>query len=578
MTTTAFVPEPWPEKIAQLLANHLPYGRYSTFTEAERLSSDLGAPGTDTTLADAINAAWLARIGARSSIGVDEVAAPGTGHDTRNRRTEKLMATTVLQLRMEALAQHLMEAQYLNTWLSSLQLNQKPDTNLWLKAVEAIEKEAEDMLADLQGAMGEDSPTEKIWNTYFHIYERSHEIFRESLELLGGLALRDSIQEEYACRFADELISECAELVGKTTSFAIPATEDTLSSTLRRVARVTFPDWHLWAVPLVAHEYGQVVVRESPALSRLVDELAQEASKPSFDKLYEGLRSRLESIGNSDLRTIAMDYLTRAEQEPGKAADEIESLARMLRVNETGIGELAQATASMIRDCLGEATDRARVLVADAFATFTAGPAYACATLMLRLNPNTPPLAGRPTDVERARTILAVLSEMDASEPQATTPFREVHKSLEASWRLLSEGSGSDDPSPSAEWPLNAAGALTKIKNRIRRGGYTKDAWIKAQKWSNDWWLAVCYGKMPEIPADAAALGDVRLRDVLNAAWHCRLKMIEELQPQDVKSATDEVADAARQLCHRILANRKPVTDPLYFGGPAPPPGEGRAE
>jgi len=68
------VPAPWPEKIAQLLANHLPYGRYSTFTEAERLSSDLGAPGTDTTLADAINAAWLARIGARSSIGVDEVA------------------------------------------------------------------------------------------------------------------------------------------------------------------------------------------------------------------------------------------------------------------------------------------------------------------------------------------------------------------------------------------------------------------------------------------------------------------------------------------------------------------------
>jgi hypothetical protein len=67
------VPDSWPEKIVQLLADHLPYGRYSTFTEAERLSSDLGAPGADTKLADAINAAWLARIGARSSLGVDEV-------------------------------------------------------------------------------------------------------------------------------------------------------------------------------------------------------------------------------------------------------------------------------------------------------------------------------------------------------------------------------------------------------------------------------------------------------------------------------------------------------------------------
>jgi hypothetical protein len=482
------------------------------------------------------------------------------------------MATTVLQLRMEALAQHLIEARDPNTWLGSLQLSQQPDRNLWLKAVEAIGQEAEELLDDLREAMGKDSHTEKLWNTYFQIHERSHEIFRESLELLGGLALKDRIREEYACRFADELISECAALVGKTTSFAIPATEDTLSSTLRRVARVTFPDWHLWAVPLVAHEYGQVVVRDG-ALSRTVDELAQEASKPTFDKLYEGLRSRLESIGNSGLRTIAMEHLTRAEQEPGKAADEIESLARML----PSIGELAQA-ADQIRHCLGEATNRARVLVADVFATFTTGPAYACATVMLRLNPNRPRLPSRPTDEERARTILAVLAEMDASDPRPPLhPFTEVHKSLEASWRLLVEGSGSDDPSPREEWPLNSADALTKFRNRLV-GGYTKDAWIKAQKWSSLWWVAVSNGETPEIPMDVPTLRDARLRDVLNAAWHCRLKIAEELPPQDVKSATDKVADAARQLCDRILANRPEVKGPVSFGGPAPRPEEGRAE
>lgn len=67
------VPDSWPEKVVRLLADRLPYGRYSTFTEAERLSSDLGTPGADTTLADAVNAAWLARIGAPSSVGADEV-------------------------------------------------------------------------------------------------------------------------------------------------------------------------------------------------------------------------------------------------------------------------------------------------------------------------------------------------------------------------------------------------------------------------------------------------------------------------------------------------------------------------
>jgi len=390
--------------------------------------------------------------------------------------------------------------------------------------------------------------------------------------------LRDRIQEEYACRFADELINECAELIGKPASFAIPATDDTLSSTLRRVARVTFPDWHLWALPLVAHEYGQVVVQET-ILCRIVDELAQEASKPTFDILYEGLRSRLQSIEGGDLRTIAMDYLTRAEQEPGKAADEIENLARILQVDETGIGELAQATAGQIRDCLSEATDRARVLVADAFATFTAGPAYACATLILRLNPSTPRLKGRPTDEERARIILAVLAEMDASEP--SPPFRKVRKSLEASWKLLVEGSGIGESSAREEWHLDAAGVLTKIKYRMvrqDRSGYTRDDWLKAQRWSSDWWLAINNGKTPEIPVEVSGLCDVRLRDVLNAAWHCRLQIIEKLPPQDVNSATDKVTDAARHLCDRILANRKQLTDPLDFGGRAPRPGKVRAK
>lgn len=494
------------------------------------------------------------------------------------------MATTVLQLRMEALAKQLMEAQNPTTWLSSLQLSSlKLDKNLWFKAVEAIEKDAENLRVDLQKAMdsyiAKESDTEKIWDTYLQIYERSHDIFRESLQLLGGLALRNSIQEEYACRFADELISECAELIGRTASFAIP-TENTLSSTLRRVARVTFPDWHLWALPLVAHEYGQVVVRESPALSNFVDEVAQESSKPTFDQLYEALRSRLQSIGSSDLRTIAMEYLTRPEREPGKAADVIENFAPMLRAYDPSIGELAHATVGQIRDCLDRATNRARVLVADAFATFTAGPAYACATLMLRLNPNTQLLAGRPSDEERARTILAVLAEMDASEPPPP-PFEKVHESLEASWALLVEGSGSDDTSPRVEWPINAADALTRIKNRMvrpDRAGYTKDDWIKAQGWSDDWRLEISNGRTPGIPVDAATRGDVRFRDVLNAAWHCRLQVIEQLPPQDVESATGKIADTARQLCDRILDNRKQLIDPLTFGGPAPRPGEARAE
>ena len=69
------------------------------------------------------------------------------------------MATTLLQLRMQALAQHVMEAQAPNSRLGTLQLSRKPDKNLWLKAAEAIEREAENLLTDLQKAM--DSSTDE---------------------------------------------------------------------------------------------------------------------------------------------------------------------------------------------------------------------------------------------------------------------------------------------------------------------------------------------------------------------------------------------------------------------------------
>ena len=483
------------------------------------------------------------------------------------------MATTVLQLRMEALARHLMDAADPNTWIGTLQLTQKPDMNLWQKAVEGIGKEAENLLSDLQAVMassgdpGGTADAEKQWGTYFHIYQRSHEIFRESLELLGGLALRDRLHEEYACRFADELISECAVLVGKQTSFAIPATEDALTSTLRRVARVSFPDWHLWALPLVAHEYGQVVVRETTSLGRFVDELAQRASQPTLDNLYNALKSRLPSIASGDMRTIASDSVAQAEREPATAATQMENLARMLQAAEPVIAELAQATSGSIKDCLDDATSRAQVLVADAFATYTTGPAYACAALMLRLSPNMPGVRGRPSDEERAETILAALAEMDAAQE-----FGKVAASLRTSWELLLAGSGSHDPPRQVQ--LDAAQALGTIKIRMLREQvqFTKADWLKAHKLGNAWFADIDSGQ-PEVSDNTPDISGLRLRDVLNAAWDCRLQVIEKEQPEDVGAATEKVTKAARRLCDSILAGRTPLASRPDFGGPAPRPG-----
>jgi hypothetical protein len=479
---------------------------------------------------------------------------------------------------MESLINHLVEAQDPDSWLGSLDLSRKPDANLWLKAVEAISKEADDLLVDLRKSMAQlpDDPVPAVeaWELYFRTQARSEEIFRECLELLGGLALRDRMVEEYVCRFADELISECAEFVGKPTSFAIPAFEDALSSTLRRVARVGFPDWHLWTLPLVAYEYGQVVMRETN-LDRLVAEFAHEASKETLDDLLKALESRLQAIDSDHIRRMARELISQAEaaRYPNNPADKLDNLADTLKaVNEVPTGELAAATAGSIRECLDEANTRMQVLVSDAFATFTAGPAYACAALILRFNPTSPRRPGRPADAERAATILAVLAEMDRHVPPA---FASVRENLASSWKLLTAGAGTDGDAAivrRTESPMDARRALSRIRERVlkpEQAEYSKADWLMAQNLGTTWWAAIS-GGMPLRPSDDVTHN--RLRDVFNAAWHCRLSIMDNVAAAEMGAANKKVGEVARQLCDRIIEQRKLQRGGYTFGGPAPRP------
>lgn len=177
------------------------------------------------------------------------------------------MPRSMLQLRMQALERHLRDAEDPSTWKDTLALeNFFVDDVLWVVATGKIHEEAMSQLKDIEDTMHDldrgECTEEHAWRQYVKIQRRSEHIFRECLELLGGLALRDRITDEHICRFADELIKESARAVGRPFSFAIPTLAETLSSALRRVASVRFPDWHLWTLPLVAHEYGQVLIED----------------------------------------------------------------------------------------------------------------------------------------------------------------------------------------------------------------------------------------------------------------------------------------------------------------------------
>jgi hypothetical protein len=74
------VSDPWVERIVGMLADRLPYSRYSTFVQAQGLASDLAVDrvNDETRLADVVNAAWLARVQVGGRVGFDDVSLSGT--------------------------------------------------------------------------------------------------------------------------------------------------------------------------------------------------------------------------------------------------------------------------------------------------------------------------------------------------------------------------------------------------------------------------------------------------------------------------------------------------------------------
>jgi hypothetical protein len=426
------------------------------------------------------------------------------------------MPRTMLQLRIDALSQHLDQAEDPSGWKQLLELPKfNVDDKLWLFAIEKIHAEAAELKEELatlnQELQGNGKTESEGWAAYARVQAASEDIFRECLDLLGGLALRDRIQDERICRIADDYIKELANDTGRSQSFSIPGLEVRLSSTLRRVVTMQFPEWTLWTLPLVAHEYAHVVIEES------------------------------------GLRTFA-DTLTQE-----RAADP---------ANRDG------------------AHRRVRIALADALATLLAGPAYAYAALLLRLNPLRAP-AGEVSDQERATTILAVLREMNTGPATDPPPHGKIVDRLETYWReSVSAALGPADEPP-------AEGVLLLDPDRVRKA-FRK--YIPAHKTAlyegrhsnraislSDAWQEQMKGGgalTAPVPGDRE-----HIREALNAVWRARVAATSELEPPQAAEAHQRVKmleAVGLEFCDLIITARdeeRPVDThlgraPKRAGGP----------
>jgi hypothetical protein len=398
------------------------------------------------------------------------------------------------------------------------------------------------------------------WDTYFRVLARSEEIFREYLMILGGLALRDSMVDELTCTFADELIRECAVSVGRPTSFTIPAIDDTMSSTLRRVARIAFPDLNVWTLPMVAHEYGHIVLRETQ-LEKLVLEMAADNLKATAVASISQLRQLV--LSNPNLEEFYTETLTKIEDSVGGAPDALLQLAtNMGLLKEADLSTKIRAASEEMRQLAEATVSRCRVLIADAFATYTCGPAYAGAAILLRLNPAGMGTQDRPSDASRAVAILSILDAM-GSDSVDGKKFGETPAVLRKAWDISLASAQSQVTPGAASWFEDDA---TRVLQRIRffisnrKAEYGDKNWEDAKDLANNWRKHILHA------AELADDPNKGLRDVLNGAWLVRSQFLSELETNDLDAAMRRLTKLANDYCKtRVLAQSDPDSGSNVF-------------
>jgi hypothetical protein len=381
------------------------------------------------------------------------------------------------------------------------------------------------------------------WVEYSKILLTSQDLLRECLEIIGTLAIRQKNLDHKSLFIADELMRDCLRLSTGGTEYylLVHGMGDALFKTRARIIRLRFPDWTIWDLPLAMHELGNVVMtiilaREREHAREYPDEPELQVLTPYRDKQRDSL--------------VATDpQLSQKFQAGGDGA--------------------AEATRW--------AEGRVRVLLADAFATYTMGPAYAYSAITLRLSPTASAQRDVPSDAQRAQTILSMLAWMNENTGpgDVTRPYTEEIDRLGRSWadacsrctatgrlgdkeaeylRRFAFSFGSDvsggSLSPSAMYPT----------------GIANQGWKCAADWAGAWlrqWKEKPGAEL-SCPDNPTGL----LRDVLNAAWLCRARINQ--RPDMASSAHNAIASVGQKLCIEIVsAKSKPRTPEPSSAAPA---------
>src|SRR5205085_10205468 len=211
-----------------------------------------------------------------------------------------------------------------------------------------------------------------------------------------------------------------------------------------------------------------------------------------------------------------------------------------------------------------QAEHRLQIVLADAFATYAMGPAYACAAVMLRFNPVQAftDRADHPADAKRAHTVFAMLRRMNDKED--FKPYEHILTDvLEVEWqealrqvRAPDANEAVDRLSDDEQAQLNAHVAyIADYLDKNALVSYRASALAETRQ---------LLGKIIANPKlEDKEIGGLQnaenLPDVANAAWVYR---VEQSAP------TEQIQAAADRLLNAIADKRRRAEDERAKGKP----------
>jgi hypothetical protein len=336
----------------------------------------------------------------------------------------------------------------------------------------------------LSRSLAEDRPAgrgslEQSWETFRRHADDCDRVLKEYLAFVEGALVRTARLDAGICDVADALLRQLVAQTGVDwTRFTILADSEFFAP-MTDIIRLRYPHFSVWTLPVVAHEFGHFVA------SRLTHRLR--GTKP-LDVLRRELREQLAR----DLPAAVRDPATR------KALAHLDEF------------------------------------FADAFAVYALGPAYACACVLLRFDPERAFVETdeHPSDDSRAYLLFRLLHELSPH-------YRKLAGALRATWQdgLTAAGRG-ESPAASAWLDRTAAKITDVLSAQLTEAAVQTEDWARASEIAR----TIATDEWDEdIP-------EVLLRDVLNGSWIARIN--------EEESDLETISTRALELCRRA-ATRK---------------------